>query len=59
VPVEEPSTASIPDIHANCRVRVLCTNHSKVTPLVTAARQSNVSTDRGARALFVKQRLPV
>jgi hypothetical protein len=37
----------------------LCTNHPKVTPLVTAARQSNVSTDRGARALFVKQRLPV
>jgi hypothetical protein len=47
------------DVHTNCGVRVLRSNHCKVTPLVTAARLSNGAADRGARPLFVKQRLPV
>jgi hypothetical protein len=36
-------------VHANCGVRVLRSNHCKVIPLVTAARQSNGAADRGAR----------
>jgi len=49
----------LPDIHANCGVRALRNNQSKVMLLVAGAMRPNGAADLSARALFVKQRLPV